>query len=296
MFFGNNIKYLRKNAKLKQDEMLASIGIPRATWSNYELNQTQPDFNKLLEISKFFGVTTDDLLRVDLQKGNLNENNVQPEMSEKGNLNCNLKGNLNEVLPSKKESFKEFKLTIAAEDQAEYDVQNGLIPITDISVAAGAGTYNNEYIENLETIKLPPALMRKNATYLCVRIKGISMAPTLQDGGYAIIRLLDRSEWAKMQDERLYVVSDNEGKTALKRVKNRFKQGFIVMRSDSPDRAVYPSYNLQVEDINTIWYVEWYLSAKMPNIHDQYYTRLQRLEDEFEDFKQLASKMNPKEK
>ena len=108
------------------------------------------------------------------------------------------------------------------------------------------------------------------------------MSPTLQDGGYMIIRLLEKEEWNSMQDERIYVVSTTEGKAFLKRVKNRFKQGFIVMMSDNPDKATYGNFNLTTDEINTIWYAEWYLSAKMPNIHDQYYSRLQRLEDRLE--------------
>ena len=75
------------------------------------------------------------------------------------------------------------------------------------------------------------------------------MSPTLQDGGYAIIRFLDRSEWAKMPDERIFVVSDMEGKSYLKRVKNRFKKGFIVLKSDNPDQASYPNFNLTAEEI-----------------------------------------------
>jgi phage repressor protein C with HTH and peptisase S24 domain len=116
------------------------------------------------------------------------------------------------------------------------------------------------------------------------------MAPTLQDGGYVVIRLLDKGDWAKMQDDRIFVVSDKDGKSYLKRVKNRFKQGFIVLRSDSPDKATFPNFNLNTNDINTIWYVEWYFSAKMPNIHDQYYTRLQLLEDKVEELAYNQSK------
>lgn len=146
-------------------------------------------------------------------------------------------------------------------------------------MAAGSGHFNSDYVETVEAVHLPANLVKPGNTYLCVKIKGISMAPTLQDGGYVIIRLLDRSEWAKMPDERIYVVVDNDGQSYLKRVKNRLRQGFVVMRSDSPDTAVFPSFNIEAKDINTIWYVEWYFSAKMPNIHDQFYSRLKALED-----------------
>ena len=119
------------------------------------------------------------------------------------------------------------------------------------------------------------------------------MAPTLQDGGYVVVRLLDKGDWAKMPDECVFVVVDSEGKSYLKRVKNRFKKGFIVLRSDSPDRASYPSFNLEAKEIMSIWYAEWYFSAKMPNIHDQFYSRLQQMEDDMDVMKQKLLKINP---
>ena len=108
------------------------------------------------------------------------------------------------------------------------------------------------------------------------------MAPTIQDGGYVIIKQLDHSEWLNMPTDRIYVVVDKEGQTFLKRVKNRLsgtRGGFIVHSSDSPDKVSHPNFNLRHDEIAFIWYVEWYFTAKMPNIHDQYYDRLSRLED-----------------
>ena len=155
------------------------------------------------------------------------------------------------------------------------------IPIADIKAAAGGG-YMNDVLRTSEFIQLPPNLT-KSGKYLCIRIKGNSMSPTLQDGGFVIIRLLDRGDWKHLLSDRVYVVSDNEGKTYLKRVRNRFNNGFIVLTSDNPDKATYPNFNLQMDEIISIWYVEWYLSAKMPNIHDQFYSRLERLENSIED-------------
>lgn len=164
------------------------------------------------------------------------------------------------------------------------------IPITDISVAAGDGAINSDYIDITDTIQLPQNLIKKG-THLCVRIKGASMSPTLQDGGYMIIRNLDRSEWDKQPDERIYAVTTNDATAYLKRLKLRFKEGFVVCMSDSPDKSTYPNFNLTLDEINTLWYAEWYLSAKMPNIHDQYYNRLQRLEDDMDELKGILKRI-----
>lgn len=155
-----------------------------------------------------------------------------------------------------------------------------LIPVTDIRAAAGAGYLNPDIIEEVDVIRLPPNMVR-GGNHLCIRVKGTSMAPTLQDGGYVIIRMLDPGDWTTMSNDRVYVIVDKDGKTFLKRVKNRLAgaKGFIVLTSDSPDKMSHPSFNLNQDEIQFIWYVEWYFTAKMPNIHDQYYSKVSHLED-----------------
>jgi transcriptional regulator with XRE-family HTH domain len=64
--FPNNLRYLRKKNGLRQDEMLARIGVARTTWSNYENGKTNPRINELITFSKFFGISLDDLIIHDL--------------------------------------------------------------------------------------------------------------------------------------------------------------------------------------------------------------------------------------
>ncbi|HRO17954.1 MAG TPA: XRE family transcriptional regulator [Ferruginibacter sp.] len=277
--FAKNLKYLRKVKGVTQNEIAIGLGFKQTAWSGYELGKSTPNFSDLMRIIKYFNISASDLLEIDLSKiqnVNLIGKGSVKEKEQIVNLNVNPSVNL--------KGQNELK-------SAENLVQ---IPITDISVAAGTGQYNSSHVENVDIIRLPVHFLKRNHSYLCVRIKGPSMAPTLQDGGYVIIRLLDRAEWAKMPDERVFVISDLEGKAYLKRVKNRFKQGFIVLKSDSLDQANHPSFNLHASEINTIWEVEWYFTAKMPNIHDQYYSRLQQLEDRVDDLSSHLLKIEPK--
>lgn len=65
--FAKNLKYLRKKSMLKQDDMLDYLRISRSTWSNYEIGHTCPKLNDIVNISKFFGVTLDELVMEDLE-------------------------------------------------------------------------------------------------------------------------------------------------------------------------------------------------------------------------------------
>lgn len=161
---------------------------------------------------------------------------------------------------------------------------NIYIPVVDISVAAGNGFENPSYLDEVNSIHLPKSMIHKGRVYLCVRIKGDSMEPTLQDGGYLIVRLLERHEWADLRERHVYVISDTNGHAYVKRLKNRIiEHGFIVCASDNPDITRYRNFNLFENEINTIWYAEWYLSAKMPNIHTSYYNKVNELEDKYDD-------------
>ncbi len=62
MYFAKNILFLRKRKGLNQAEIPDYLDISRATWSNYENAQTEPDLETLISIAKFFGVKIDDLL------------------------------------------------------------------------------------------------------------------------------------------------------------------------------------------------------------------------------------------
>ena len=162
------------------------------------------------------------------------------------------------------------------------------IPVIDISLAAGYGCHNNTYIDIQDTIQLPSSMITPNATYFCARVKGQSMIPTLQDDSYLILRLLDHSEWQYMRDNYIYAVSDRDGMAYIKRIKNRFREhGFITLMSDNLDKANYPNFNLHEDEIQTILYAEWYLSAKMPNINDTYFKKLNDLENTVNDIKDM---------
>ena len=223
----------------------------------------------------------DSFLTTPLEGNNTKTNSINLN----GNLNGNPNGNLNS--PFLQESGKTKSTNIVSLPiPVEPDEELVSVPLVDISVAAGTGFNNPTYMEEIDCIRFPQSMIKGNYTYLCVRIKGESMVPTLQDGGYLVVRLLDRSEWENIRDGHVYVVSDNEGKAYVKRIKNRLKEyGIIICNSDNPDPMGYPSFNLKENELNSIWHAEWYISAKIPNIHATYYNKVSELECAFDNMR-----------
>jgi len=73
MYFGNNLRFLRKSKNLKTSETLVNIGFKPSQWSNYENEISFPKFLDLIKISKYFGVKESDLIHTDL-KNNIKNN------------------------------------------------------------------------------------------------------------------------------------------------------------------------------------------------------------------------------
>lgn len=169
--------------------------------------------------------------------------------------------------------------------------KNEVIPIVDIAAAAGSGAYNPDFIETLDVIKMPPQLLKKG-THYCIGVSGDSMAPTLQDGGYVISRVLDRSEWVYIKTGYVYVVSTTEGLAYVKRIKNRLSErGEIVLMSDNPDKTHFYDLTLGEDEIHTVCEVEWYLSTKLSDINETYYGRLREMADDIDDLKSAMRKL-----
>ena len=68
MNFNEKLIELRKSKGLSQDELGQQLGVSRQTISKWELAQSYPDFQRLVLLSDFFGMSLDALVKdVDVQ-------------------------------------------------------------------------------------------------------------------------------------------------------------------------------------------------------------------------------------
>lgn len=62
MKFNEKLIKLRKREELSQEKLGYKLNVTRQTISKWELGQTTPEMDKLIEISKVFNVTVDELV------------------------------------------------------------------------------------------------------------------------------------------------------------------------------------------------------------------------------------------
>ncbi|MBN2757520.1 MAG: helix-turn-helix transcriptional regulator, partial [Bacteroidales bacterium] len=68
MYFGANIKLVRKRKGRTQSEMADFLKMKRSTLSGYENGVAQPNIESLILISEYFNISIDTLLKINLSK------------------------------------------------------------------------------------------------------------------------------------------------------------------------------------------------------------------------------------
>lgn len=71
--FTERLTNLRKEKKLKQEELAKNIGITRQSISHYENGSADPPIKVIVEYAKFFGVSADYLLGLSTSRTNIEE-------------------------------------------------------------------------------------------------------------------------------------------------------------------------------------------------------------------------------
>lgn len=59
---GDTLKRLRNMKNITSEELCTQIGIKSGSYRNYERNDRKPDYETLIKLADFYGVTTDYLL------------------------------------------------------------------------------------------------------------------------------------------------------------------------------------------------------------------------------------------
>ena len=98
--FSKNLRSLRKEANMRQQDLADELGVAQTTIASYEQDQRFPNHETLIEIADFFNVSIDFLLGRDDSK-TLDMNTVSDNMAEKMELNDIAKSYLNALITGK---------------------------------------------------------------------------------------------------------------------------------------------------------------------------------------------------
>jgi transcriptional regulator with XRE-family HTH domain len=285
-FFAQNLSYLRKQKGLTQAEVATALGLKRNTFSNYETTHSEPDLGTLEKIASFFDISLDQLLSVDLSKGNLVEYRDSAENKEENIVeepNNQLSAPIDDDLPvsvvgSTLYPYRRFQAPkiITVDSQGEEN-----IIYVPVKARAGymLGYGDPQFIQSLSAYRLPGYT---NGTYRIFEVEGHSMFPTLQDADRVIARWADISE---VRDDRVYVLVTRTQGVLIKRLINRHHEGKIIVKSDNNHAGEFPTIVLEVDEVAEIWYVVERWTRQLPG-PGEIYKRLVNIEAELAMLKQ----------
>lgn len=212
----SNLKFLRLQKGLSQEQMAESLGITRSRLGAYEENRNEPSIDLLITISDFFHIAVDALVRGDLTKTN---------------LDGLMKIGKNRML-----------FPVMIDEDGRDSVE--LVPL---KASAGylRGYADPEYMERLPRMKLPFLPSGKHRAF---PIKGDSMPP-IKEGSFVVAKYLDRIE--DIKNGQTYIVVTKEDGISYKRIFNvNTKKGFMECHSDN---KIYQPFNVNLKDVLEVW-------------------------------------------
>ncbi|HLN53459.1 MAG TPA: LexA family transcriptional regulator [Lentimicrobium sp.] len=228
---------MRKRRGRTQDDVAVALNMKRSTLSGYENEVAQPSIDALIEFSRYFGVSIDTLLKVDLSK--LGDSELS--QLERG-YDVFITGSKLRVLATTVDS-----------------TNNENIELINHKASAGyrTGYADPEYIKVLPTFHMP--FLSKEKKYRTFQISGDSMHP-IPDGSWVTGEFVQN--WNLIRDDMPYIVLTLNDGIMFKVVHNDIKtRGKLRMISLNP---FYEPYDIDVKDVREVWKFVHYITSEMP--------------------------------
>ncbi|WP_172282653.1 XRE family transcriptional regulator [Chryseobacterium sp. LAM-KRS1] len=209
-----NIRYLRDQLKLSQQSVADNLSITRGRYAKYEDGASQPPIELLIKMSRYYRVSIDLMVTIDLKKYPLNDIINLPD---------------NRIV-----------LPVVVDQSGNNSIE--IIP-QKASMGYLSGYTDPGYIENLQNISLP---FLTNGKYRAFPVEGDSMPP-FKDGSYIVGKYIEKTEDLK-PDKTYIFVTLNDGIT-YKRFKSR-KENALHIAADNP---FYEPYDIILSDLLEVW-------------------------------------------
>lgn len=237
MYFISNLKFLRKRKGRTQDDVAAALNLKRSTLSGYENGVAQPGIEVLISFSRYFNISIDTLLKVDI--AGLSESQLGE--LERG-YDAYIKGSNLRVLTT----------TVGSDDQENIE----LVP-EKAKAGYATGYADPEYIGELPRFRLP--FLSDKRKYRTFQLKGDSMLP-IPDGSWVTGEFMQ--DWRDIISGKAYIIfTINDGIVFKVAENNLITDGKLVLYSLNP---LYEPYEVHVNEVKEVWKFVNYISNELP--------------------------------
>lgn len=209
-----NMRHLRGQQKYAQQKIADDLLITRGRYAKYEDGSSEPPIEILIRLSKYYRISIDLLVGLDLSKYSLEKMMKLPDNRT--------------ILPITVDEKGENKIEIIPEK-----AQMGYLQ----------GYSDPEYIEKLQTISLP---FLRNGKFRAFPASGDSMPP-FKNGTFIVGKYVENVNDLK-KDKTYIFITQNEG-VVYKRFEKKTARNITV----SSDNPLYKPYDIKLSELVEIW-------------------------------------------
>ena len=209
-----NMRHLRGLQKYAQQKIADDLLITRGRYAKYEDGSSEPPIEILIRLSKYYRISIDLLVGLDLSKYSLEKMMKLPDNRT--------------ILPITVDEKGENKIEIIPEK-----AQMGYLQ----------GYSDPEYIEKLQTISLP---FLRNGKFRAFPASGDSMPP-FKNGTFIVGKYVENV--SDLKNNKTYIfITQNEG-VVYKRFEKKTARNITV----SSDNPLYKPYDIKLSELVEIW-------------------------------------------
>lgn len=212
-----NLKHLRSLRGLTQDQFSNELDITKSRVGSYEEGRSEPPITTLIDLSNYFKIPIDALVKNDLSLG-----------SDDTFIDI---GNQRVLFPIRVD-----------------ENNNDVIEVVTQEASAGylMGYSDTEFIANLPIMSLNFLPTGKHRAF---PIRGDSMHPWVKDGDVVVGEYMEGVE--RVRNNKCYIILTKEEGLVYKRVfTSKLEEGFLTLSSDN---KAYQPYLLHLSDVLEIW-------------------------------------------
>lgn len=227
-FFAQNLIFLRNTLenKVSQQRLADELGLKKSTLAAYESGRAEPRYEELVRLSRFFGVTVDELLSKDLTQ-------AARQLRDQSSLRV---------------------LVTTVDSQNHENIE--FVPVRALGgYAEGYGDV--DFISDLPIFQVP--FLPTDRKYRAFPYEGDSMPP-LRDGAVVFGEYID--QWSAVKNGTICLVVTKDEGVVLKKVFNYLEEKQVLVLKSLNER--YAPYPVRRDDIQELWRFAGYFEKEFP--------------------------------
>lgn len=227
-FFAQNLIFLRNTLenKVSQQRLADELGLKKSTLAAYESGRAEPRYEELVRLSRFFGVTVDELLSKDLTQ-------AARQLRDQSSLRV---------------------LVTTVDSQDHENIE--FVPVRALGgYAEGYGDV--DFISDLPIFQVP--FLPTDRKYRAFPYEGDSMPP-LRDGAVVFGEYID--QWSAVKNGTICLVVTKDEGVVLKKVFNYLEEKQVLVLKSLNER--YAPYPVRQDDIQELWRFAGYFEKEFP--------------------------------